>query len=143
MKEAQYELKQSFQYAAKGDTVDASFVTLMAPNYKQMQHMVPIKQAFTAAIKEIAADVAEPETADQTESTLAASEAIALMYQWTGDLTKVILHAEQLFKSGVALVDGETKMTTPLMEKMAVEDIEGLLGCYIANFIAPSLMDGN
>ena len=57
-------------------------------------------------------------------------------------MTGVFINASLLFKSGAALVDGEGTLTTPLMEKMTVEDFEGLVGAYIAAFTAPSLMDG-
>ena len=70
------------------------------------------------------------------------AQCIQVLYRSSVDVTKVFLYAEQLFKSGVALIDGETKLTTPLMEKMSLQDFEGLVGAYIANFIVPSLMDG-
>lgn len=145
MSEVQYELKKSFDYAYKGENQTASFITLFAPNYKQMGNFTPIKQAFTAAITEVTADL-DPEAAKdeaaKDDTGVTAAAAMQLMYRWTGDLTKIFLYAEQLFKSGAAMIDGEIKLTTPLLEKMDMVDVEGLLGEYIANFIAASLMDG-
>jgi hypothetical protein len=43
--------------------------------------------------------------------------------------------ARALLKENVALVDGEQKLTTPLMEKMSPYDFESMVGEYIANFI--------
>lgn len=142
MSEIQYELKEPFEYAYKGETQAASFITINAPSFKQMEHAVPIKQAFTAAISEISGTVdAEGVEASDSEGVTGA-QVMQLMYNWSGDMTKVMVHAQELFKSGVALVDGEEKLTKPLIEKMQMTDVEGLVGAYIANFIAPSLMDG-
>lgn len=145
MSEHIYELKHPFEYAHKGDTQEASFITLFAPTFKQVGRMAPIKQAFTSAIEEVTKTVdTSQETGDAGDDNdkVTAAQVMQLMYRWSGDMTGVFLHAQELFKSGAALVDGETKLTTPLMEKMQMVDFEGLVGEYIANFIAPSLMDG-
>lgn len=144
MSEHIYELKHPFEYAHKGDTQEAGFITLLAPTFKQASKVAPIKQAFTAAIAEVAegAESDRDDKSDSEDSAVTGAQVMQLMYRWSGDMNTVLLHAEQLFKSGAALVDGETKLTTPLMEKMSMVDYEGLIGDYIANFIAPSLMDG-
>lgn len=143
MSEHIYELKHPFEYAHKGDTQEASFITLFAPTFKQIDKVAPIKQAFTAAISEVTESVDTDQEAPETDTdSVTGPQVMQLMYRWSGDMTSVFLHAEQLFKSGAALVDGETKLTTPLMEKMQLVDFEGLVGDYIANFIAPSLMTG-
>lgn len=155
MSEYTYELKHPFQYANKGGQVDASFITITGPNYKQMDKVAPIKQAFTVAIEETARGESEAieaakEAAEEAkkegkkeEDLIPPSQVIQVLYRASSDITKVFLYAEQLFKSGAALVDGETKLTTPLMEKMHLDDFEGLVGAYISNFIAPSLMGGD
>ena len=143
MSEYTYELKQSFKYAKSGEQEDATFITITAPTFKQLDKVAPIKQALMAAISEIQDSkiVAESDAKTDNEK-LTGAQCIQLMYTWSGDLNKVFLHAEQLFKSDVALIDGESRLTSPLMDKMSVTDFEGLVGAYIANFIAPSLMDG-
>ena len=152
MSEYTYELKHPFQYANKGEQVDASFITITGPNYKQMDKVAPIKQAFTVAIEETArgeseaieaAKEAAEEAVGEEDELIPPSQVIQVLYRASSDITKVFLYAEQLFKSGAALVDGETKLTTPLMEKMHLDDFEGLVGAYISNFIAPSLMGGD
>jgi hypothetical protein len=143
MDEVNYELKHPFQYAHKGDTQDAGFITIKAPTFKEMDKVTPIKQAFTAAISEITDDI-QPDgnQASSGDSELiTGAQAMQLMHRWSGDMVKINLHAQQLFK-GSAMVDGETPMTMPMIDKMSMVDFEGLMGEYIANFIAPSLMDG-
>lgn len=142
MSEHIYELKSSFKYAKGGEQEDANFISLTAPTFKQIDKVTPIKQAFMSAITGIQDSALASSEVEGDNTEITGEQCIQLMYHWSGDLTSVFLHAEQLFKSGVALVDGETKLTTPLMEKMQVVDFEGLVGEYIANFIAPSLTDG-
>ncbi len=143
MSEVQYELKNPFDYAYKGDFQAASFITITAPTFKQMDKVTPIKQAFTAAISEVTADVVTTGDDDSKADAEAVTgaQAMQLMHRWSGDMVKINLYAQQLFKLA-ALVDGETDMTAPMIDKMSLNDFEGLLGAYIANFIMPSLMDG-
>jgi hypothetical protein len=145
MSEHQYELKHPFEYAGKtGEMISVGFITITAPTFKQLDKVAPIKQAFTAAIKEVTDDLT-PDTAEKADTAggdkIDGAQAMALLYRWSGDITKVLLYAAQLFKDA-ALVDGEEKLTTPLLNKMHLSDFEGLLGMYLANFIVPSLMDG-
>ena len=143
MSEVQYELKNPFDYAYKGNQQAASFITITAPTFKQMDKVTPIKQAFTAAIAEVTADVATTSDDDSKADAEAVTgaQAIQLMLRWSGDMVKINIYAQQLFKLA-ALVDGETDLTAPMIDKMSLNDFEGLLGAYIANFIMPSLMDG-
>ena len=144
MSEVITELKQPFNYAHKGDTQEASFITLMPPTFKQIDKIAPMKQAFVGAINDLSSDTqqAAPDADAASDEEITGPQIMALMYRSSCDMTKVFLHAQELFKSGAALVDGEVKLTTPLMEKMSVGDFERLVGDYLANFIAPSLMDG-
>lgn len=143
MSEITVELRDGFNYTNKGDVHKATFINLTPPAFKQMSYVTPIKQAFTAAISEIQSNQkvkAEPGQ-EKGEASITASEVVALMHSWSGDMVKVNLWAQGLFKQ-CALIEGEVSMTTPLIEKMSMYDFENLLGSYIANFIIPSLMDG-
>lgn len=147
MSEITYELKKPFDYAYKGENQSASFITLNEPTFKQLTHVTPIKQAFSAAMAQLSSkdiEKAADDTADDTDESgdPTAAMMLAVLYQWDGNLSGVFIHAQELFKSGAALVEGETKLTTPLMEKMSTTDFEQLVGEYIAAFLAPSLMNG-
>ena len=143
MSEHIYELKHPFKYASKGEQVDANFITVFSPNFKQIDKVAPIKQAFTIAIDELNSDdVKIEENKKEEDSGITPTMVLQLLYRANADVTKVFLHARELFKSGAALIDGESSLTIPLMDKMSLDDFEGVLGVYIANFIVPSLMDG-
>jgi len=146
MSEINVELKKPFEYSHKGEMEKASFITLPEPIFRDLDKIAPIKQAFVSAINELASDTdtsgnSAIDKSDNDSGGITGPMIMALMYRSKGNMAQVFLYAQDLFKS-VALVDGEQKLTVPLMEKMAVADFENLVGEYLANFIAPSLMDG-
>ena len=140
------DLSKPLSYAGpKGDMVEATFIQLKAPTYKQLENFLPVKQAFMSAVTSIDAskiDVAGVDTDKDKEVKFTGAEALTVMMQSSCDMTKIYLYCSALFKSGAALLDGEQKLTTPLMESMELKDFDKLVGDYIANFIAASLMDG-
>lgn len=145
MAEYTYELKTPIQYAHQGEKIDATFVTMTAPTYKQMSHATPIKQAFVSAITEIGNTVESNDDEADTGGDVAditGSQVMQMMHSWKGDLTKIMIHAEQLFRSGAILLNGEKVPTAPLIGDLSLADVEGLLGTYVVNFFVPSLKDG-
>ena len=142
MLEVQYALKNDLSYTNKGDVHSAKFITIKPPSFQQMPHFTPIKQALMAAINEISTDSVAEKKPDSTDDGINGKQVMQLLHNWSGELTKIMLHAKELFRAGAAEIDGEVLMTAPLVDKMSMDDFEGLLGCYIANFIVPSLMDG-
>lgn len=161
MSEVQYELKSPFSYAYKSDQVEASFITMTAPNFSHVDKATPLKQAFAAALKEKFAKVDADELKEAQEIVAAAAEdktnddgvkddddgidsqfVLSVLFQWSGDLTKVFRTAQSLFIAGAAKVEGETPVTKAILEKMTLADFEGMVGTYLSNFIVPSLMDG-
>jgi hypothetical protein len=142
MSEITVELSTPFEYALKGEMEKASFITLAAPTFKQIDKIAPIKQAFVSAIADLGGGSGEEAKQEPGEvEAITGPQVMAILYQSKGNMSQVFLFAQALFKE-VALVDGEVKLTTPLMEKMDIVDFERMLGEYLANFTAPSLMDG-
>lgn len=136
------DLKTPISYAHKGEMVEGSFVELSAPNFKQIEHFLPVKQAFISAVTSISSDSVKSDKDQSDEIKVTGSQVLALMMQSSTDMTKVYLHCVELFKSGAAMIDGEQKLTQPLIDAMPLDDFDNLVGEYIANFIAASLMDG-
>lgn len=148
--EIRFEPKKPFQYAAAGDMHTVQFITLMPPNYPQMAYYVPLKQALSVAIRDLSREQAEaiekqqaaPQDDKPDDSAIDGPTILSVLYQGSGDVYKALLHAQELFRSGAALVDGETKLTKPLIESMDPADFEAMVAEYLAAFAAPSLMGG-
>jgi len=134
--EITYELKSPFEYAFKGDNRDAAFITLTAPTMKQHSQAADLKQSIIRIVREAVKDSGDDESEDSKEDEqITSSMIIATIYGSACVEANVVwAQARALLKENVALVDGEQKLTTPLMEKMSPDDFENMVGEYIANF---------
>ncbi len=136
LKEITYELKQPFGYAHKGNLVEASFLTLSAPTSRNIAECAALKQAFFRALpKESSGSQpqgpqAEPRGEDIT-AMLAASPDV--------DYASVLLTMRELLPH-IAKIDGEERMTKPLVDSMSPDDLEAVAGVYLLNFILASLL---
>lgn len=141
LSEFNFELSTPVKYDKSGEKIDGTFITLFAPSYKQMDKCVPLKQAFYRAMSDIS-DGGE-EQSESTESTeeLKPSSLIAIMYQSSVDMVKILIHGVELFNSpDIAKIDGDVKLTKPIIESMSQDDLELMLGSYMVNFILASAL---
>lgn len=140
-KEIKIELKTNLPYAYKGEKLEGTFITLIAPAYKQFEYCVPLKQMVFRVMAKMA-DSSDGDTNDETdsESALKGRDLISMMYQSDEDMIKFLLYGERLLLSGIAQVEGCEKLTTPLRKSMDSEDFENVLGEYIVNFILASVL---
>ena len=146
MTEFDFVLTQKFSYAHQGQQPSATFVTLKAPTSRNLKECAFLKQAFgraQAALQDRAAmQSAITEGREASEDTKIEGDDVILMLAAStaveyGDVLDV---AKKLFSSGVAQIEGETKLTSPLIDSMSVEDFEGMLGQYLVNFTLASLL---
>lgn len=145
----QYLLQDKFDYASGSGMEEAQFIELVAPTRKSMEHYSPIKSAFMQAVNHLNSETDEEtkenaaKNTDDADKEIDAEGVINMMYSCPDvDMNKVFLHADNLFKFGAGKIDGEEKITKPIIEKMSMRDVEGLLGKYIATFIVPSPTSG-
>lgn len=144
--EFQFQLSTPVKYHAKGEEIEGSFITLKAPSYKQMDKCVPLKQAFyrvAAAASAAAEDDTSPQepTDSDSPSELDSDTLISMFYQSSEDMVKIILHGVELFKSGIAQIDGSHDMKAHMIEQMSQDDLEQMIGCYMINFILASALN--
>ncbi len=142
--ECQFELSKPIKYHAGGEDVEGSFITLVAPSYKQMDKCIPLKQAFYRAAVSVSDDSGEVVTetgASSDDPSMTPDGLISLFYQSSEDMVKIILYGVELFKSnGIAQLEGSVNLTQPLIEKMSQDDLENMLGFYMVNFILASAL---
>ncbi len=140
--EVDFPLTVAFDYGHKGKTESATFIRLVPPSAKQLKHCTELKQAFYRAMAEIQEDNKDREKQDvPDDSKLEAGDIIKMIYvSKSVEMTSVLVTAIELLSSGVATVDGETKLTKPLISAMSMDDLENMVGAYLANFILRSLL---
>lgn len=142
--EFDFPLTKKFEYSFKGDTVEASFIRLSEPSANNSMVCAQLKQAFYRAMSEAgekSGEGATPQNEGKGVADIKPADVMSLLYTSNSvEVHKLLLHAKELFSSGVALVDGEQKLTKPLIDKISLSDLESMLGGYFVNFILLSVL---
>lgn len=133
-----YNLKMGFEYHHKGQLTTAKFITLRAPTSRNSDECGALKQAFYRSVpKDVDPD--DKAKAKAEDRVIEGSDIVmALAASSEVEFSDVLRTAKKLFTSGVAMVEGETKMTMPMLDEMSQDDLEGMLGEYLVNFTLAS-----
>lgn len=134
--EKQFDLTAPFEYAFDGDVRSAAFITLLPPTMKQHSQAAALKQSIIRIVTDAVrnADDEDPEDSKADEAITAKMVVATIYGSGCVEVNVVWEQVRALLKSGVALIDGEQKLTVPLMDKMSPDDFENMAGEYIANF---------
>jgi hypothetical protein len=135
--EANFNLTTPFEYAHKGQAATASFIQLSAPTARNSPECSALKQAFFRAAKASGATTKESE---EVTTPTGAEVIMALAMSQDVDLPEVLVVGRRLLTSGIALVDGEEKLTAALLDKMSDEDFQNLLGEFLVAFCLASVL---
>lgn len=134
-------LTTPLKYARDGDRHEATFVRLEAPTSRHSDECSFLKQAFFLAAQDQEGSDEEVGDGKEVSEDAQILGMIAMLAQSSRvELPQVFRVARKLFTSGVALVEGEAKLTSNLLDKMSQDDFERMLGAYLVNFTAGSLM---
>ncbi len=133
--EFDYVLKTPFPYALKGAQEEASFIRLSAPTSRHSQECMKLKQAFFRSLPKNSGSDDDP-----GDSEMPSGEDVMIMIAMSNDvdLAETLDVGIRLFTSGIALVDGEMKLTKHLIESMSQGDVERMLGDYLVTFTLAS-----
>lgn len=135
--EIDYYLQSPIKYARSGEELEAVFVRLSAPSGKNSRECLLLKQAFFQSLPR-GEETKEEKPAQELTGEMA-MEIIAMSSDV--NLSEVVDVGRDLFlRGGVALVDGEEKLTKPLWDSMGIDDVQGMLGEYLVNFILASFV---
>jgi hypothetical protein len=136
--EFNYNLINSLSYHSKGEAADAQFITFRAPSSRNSKECSALKQAFFRALPMEAQTTREVDNPD-----ISGEDVITMIAISDVDLPEMLDIAKRLFTSGnnIALIDGETKLTMNLLDQMSQDDLEGMVGSYMVNFILASSLE--
>lgn len=135
-----FELEEILEYAKGGEMEEAQMITLFAPTSRVMDHCANLKQAFFRAMPEAKPDQALPDDISDVEID---GDQIMLLITASRDvsLASTLATARELFTSkDIAMVDGEVKLTKPMLEQLSNDELERMLGQYLSNFILASAL---
>lgn len=146
--EFDFVLGRKIPYATKdGETVDGSFIKLVSPSAKQLKYCTELKQAFMRSMSDTGSNYTPEQIEDakrivkDSGKTMSGSDIINALYgNKDVDMVKVLINAIELFRSGVATMEGEVNLTKPLIDAMSQDDLENMTGEYMVNFILRSVL---
>ena len=144
-----YNFKDKVSYAVKGEMADAQFLTMLPPAGKNIVDIALIKGEVMAAMQWATVNHGATEVQEVSEVVVddeADTEDSARSIMHTldcapdADTGKVILCImELLIKGKLGVLDGENKLTRPIVDALSIQDTYGIAGHFIVNFILPSL----
>lgn len=144
-KEVVVTLDQPIMYDYKGEREEATFVTLFPPTSKNLQECAVIKQMFYQAANDFSDGSSndsdsDSDSADSDSGDLSGDDLMQMFYASKIDINKLFLNCKELFKSGVAKLDGQQKLTAPLLDQIEIDDFEKIVGDYLVNFTLSSIL---
>lgn len=140
--EFNFTLVTPISYSKGSDQLEATFILLKAPTTRNSRECAALKQAFFRAIPDTGKDE-KPAKKEEKPPEIDGSEIIIMMAMSDRvDLADTMETARKLFSSGagIALVDGEEKLTSTLIDRMSQDDFEQMTGAYLANFTLASAL---
>lgn len=145
MSDVIYTLKDSFEYANKGQVENAQFITLLPPTARYIADIAPVKSYVLKAVewaqtKEDNNSVGEGTGSDGDSDSISPQVMLTTLDLTPDvDMAKIMLHINSMLTSGLAKVDGEIKYTKPIADGLSIIDSYGVAGLFLVNFIIPSL----
>lgn len=152
---ATYTLQSSkLRYAHAGEMVDADLIELRAPSAKHADECAFLYEAVRGAfdaqrkslsdeeIEEAQAQAAEIQAEGKGLGDMDPHAMMIVLADSPKPLADIIQNVRQLCTHkalGLAYVDGEERVTTPLWESLSWVDVQGVVGTFCARFIAASL----
>ena len=136
----QFELTTPVKYHSGGEEVEGNFITLYAPSKKQMKNNIALKEAFFKAVSKQEESTTTTKEKISEQEKLSGLDLIDMMYISGVPMHSVLLSATELFKSGVAKIDGSVSLTQPILDGISQDDLEAMTGDYMVNFTLASFL---
>ena len=130
------QLTTPLKYSANGGFEEANELILKAPSNKHRRQANELKQGFFRALKGSADASGNVETtANASDHETTGDEIVTALMMSDIDYCKYIETFRELLINGICYVTETEKLTSPLFDKLSLDDTDTLLGEYLANFL--------
>lgn len=136
--EIEFVLGRPIDYAASGELAKGKLLILKAPSSRNQKERIRLQQGFFQAISSLKNDGESKKDAGSAD--IKGSEILALMLSSSIDMVAFHEDFKRLITSGVCLVEGTEPLTVPLYDKICPDDLDRMLGDYLAGFILSSVL---
>lgn len=143
-----FRLEQPIKYHKSGEVVETFELVLRAPSKKTRKPAIKLKKGFFSALNyhQQNSDVTEEQKAAAKKSlkeddNMSGQEVMMMLYMSDVDMEKIDdAFTSLLLSPGICKIDDEIDLTDAILDTMSDEDLDRLLGDYLANFFIGSIM---
>lgn len=133
MKTFDFELSEPVEYSAKGDVTTGSKIVCYAPKPSQRSKVMKLKQIFFQSLPKT--NQQKTESKEQESSEITGSEVLFVVAQSDASYPDFIELGRSIICDRNAKIDDAEYITTAIIDKISLDDLELLVGGYVANFI--------
>lgn len=137
MKTFTFDLTEPIEYSHKGELVQGTSITLYAPKPAQRKKAMKLKQVFFQSLPK--SDGSERKT-NEKESEIDGNMVLFIVAQSDADYADFIETGRSLLCDRNAKINDEEYLTTVTVDKLDLDDMETMIGQYVANFIVKSAL---
>lgn len=132
----EFKLKNPISYQTPEGMSETKVLILNAPSTENKKYVFKLQQNFLRALRSMSS-MASGNKESKEESEITGQDVLSILLM--SDIEFEVV-ADQFAKilPYVCKVDSDVKMTSTLVDRISIEDFQGLLGEYMANFIIPS-----
>ena len=141
--EVEYELKKSISHPKQGDAVAINKIFLHCPSASNRFYTTKLKQAFMRAIQSMdkgRSDAPQQAPTDAGLNEIDGIQVAALLMMSMVDLNDCYDDLKEILIHGGAFLEPGKPLGLMHFEQLCDDDLELILGEYIANFLIPSWM---
>lgn len=131
--------KTAFKYQQDGQNLESNELLLIAPSYKTRKHTNVLKQLFFRAAKSFG-EANKSKKAGNDDDELKAEDIVLMLNASSIDMNDVYDAFEKVLLSGHCKIEGEIDLRQHHLDTMDIEDVEEILGRYLADFLLASWM---
>jgi hypothetical protein len=153
----QFKLSSKLQYQHNGDFADCEHLDIFAPTRSQFSEVIKLKQGYFKAqgevaarymplmknIEEIKSQLKKEDEQEQQSIDAQAKQIIEAIYTSDIDIEEYFKQFKLLCVKGAVKTPLGTAITELLLDKLSINDLERLLGEYLAFFIVGSTAKTN
>lgn len=150
MKTLEYRLAQPIEYSDQGEMVPGEVLVLTAPKGNQRKDITKLKQTFFRAIssgnesptpEQIEEAKGKRGEVEDSELEINSDEVLFIVMQSSSvDYADFIEIGRKVLIGGICKIDGVKTVNAVIIDRLSVEELENLIGSYVAFFIVSSAM---
>jgi len=140
VKTFEFTLSEPIEYSTKGEVREGTSITFYAPKANQRKKVMKLKQTFFQSLPK---GDGTPQQEKQTPNEVPEIDGDAVLFivaQSTADYAEFIEIGRSVICDRNAKIDDNEYLTVVTLDKVDIDEMEKMVGQYVANFIVKSAL---